>query len=157
MSGRKEMPDPTPIAIPVRRALPGSIDEMRRAIREEMSRAAMNAGHETFEEANDFDVPDADELEPRSPHEYTEMQEEYLTKSVEEAKMHSTRKSRDTRDDDDEVPTRDERDRNIKSSKLRRRRSEERQYDDESDSDSEVEESPRRAPKRAQGAEDEID
>lgn len=56
----RELPDPTPIEIPVRfRGRPESLtDQIRRMVRNELSEAAARSGHETFAEANDFDVDD---------------------------------------------------------------------------------------------------
>jgi len=66
----RERPDQTPHTLAVdglRR--PESLDDMvRRLVRHEMfQRAAAAAGHETFEEADDFDVDDDPEL--KSPYE----------------------------------------------------------------------------------------
>jgi hypothetical protein len=70
-----EVLDDTPVAIPVRFQRPENLtDQIRRVIRQEMSRVADFAGMETFEEADDFNVPD-DEYDPRSPHELSLDQE----------------------------------------------------------------------------------
>lgn len=62
-----EEPDQTPVAIPVSKLRkPSQFEEIRRMVREEMSRAAQDEGFETFEEADDFDVGDFD---PSSPYE----------------------------------------------------------------------------------------
>lgn len=67
-----EVLDPTPVAIPVRiQAAPSILQEMldmRRLVREEISRAADQAHLETFAEADDFDVGEDDGM-PYSPHE----------------------------------------------------------------------------------------
>lgn len=66
--------DDTPVAVPLKfKAVETSTERMRRIIREEMSRAAEDQGHETFEEADDFDV--GDDYDPRSPYEMTFEQE----------------------------------------------------------------------------------
>lgn len=71
---RHEKLDDTPVAIPLKfKAVETSTERMRRIIREEMSRAAEDAGHETFEEADDFDV--GDDYDPTSPYEMTFEQE----------------------------------------------------------------------------------
>lgn len=76
MSGRKENPDPTPIEVPLHLRRPFSLqEEMRRMIREEMSRAAVSKGAESFEEADDFDVDDDEEL--KSEYELDEGQIEF--------------------------------------------------------------------------------
>lgn len=68
-----ETPDPVPMAPPVgMKRVPTMVDHMRELIRSEMLRkAADEAGLETFEEADDFDVPD--ELEPISAYEFEEI------------------------------------------------------------------------------------
>lgn len=64
---RKEVLDPTPVAIPLKYTRMSQHNETIRAmIRSELSRAAENADLETFEEADDFEVEDYD---PRSPFE----------------------------------------------------------------------------------------
>lgn len=63
-----ETPDPTPVAIPVGMKRPESIHDMvARFVRTELSRRAQDAGHETFEEADDFEV--GDDYDPKSPYE----------------------------------------------------------------------------------------
>lgn len=72
----RELPDPTPIAIPVGFNRPETLQEqIRRLVRNEFSQVAAATGFETFDEANDFDVPDADaelhateyEMDPEVP------------------------------------------------------------------------------------------
>lgn len=61
--------DDTPVAIPTRLRLPQSrTDQIRAFIREEMSRAAADQGHETFAEADDLEPDDEEDL-PLSPYE----------------------------------------------------------------------------------------
>lgn len=61
-----EVLDPTPVAIPVGFRRPPSLQEMiRQYVRRELSQQAAAEGHETFEEADDFDV--GDDYDPRSP------------------------------------------------------------------------------------------
>lgn len=69
-----EMLDDTPIEVPVRLKRPETLQEqIRRFFRsEEINQAIENAGFETFEEADDFEV---DDYEPRSPHEQNINQE----------------------------------------------------------------------------------
>lgn len=69
MAKRKyETPDPQPMAVPVRFQRPESLDQMiRRMIRTQMSVQAAQGGHESFEEAEDFDT--GDDLELRSQYE----------------------------------------------------------------------------------------
>jgi len=67
---RKEHVDSTPMSVPVGfRRPPSLIEQMRSMIRNEMSQAAQLKGRETFEEANDFDMPD-DPEDPRTPWEH---------------------------------------------------------------------------------------
>lgn len=70
--------DPTPVEVPIRfRGLTDNLrDQVRRLVAEEMSRQAVAAGAESFDEADDFNVSDEDEY--ISPYELTEMQEEVL-------------------------------------------------------------------------------
>lgn len=70
-----EFPDDTPIAIPFGCDQPESLAEtIKRLVRNEVSMLANDAGHETFTDANDFDVDDDGEMV--SPYELTQMQEE---------------------------------------------------------------------------------
>lgn len=68
MHGR-EVPDPTPMAPPVGFIKqPSMIENIRNLVRSEALRqAALTAGAETFEEAEDFDVDD--DIDPTSPYE----------------------------------------------------------------------------------------
>lgn len=67
MSGRHETPDPTPVAIPVGFRPPPSMQEMiAMYVRRELSQAAGRNDQETFEEADDFDIPD-EPPDPSSP------------------------------------------------------------------------------------------
>lgn len=66
--------DNTPVEIPTRLRLPQSrTDQMRRFIREEMSRHVADQGHETFAEADDIE-PDDEENMPMSPYELMELE-----------------------------------------------------------------------------------
>lgn len=63
----REIPDPTPVEIPVGFHRPPSLrEQFARFMREELSARAVDAGMESFEEADDFDVPD-DPPDPASP------------------------------------------------------------------------------------------
>lgn len=65
-----EIPDNTPVELPTRlRVSPNRISQMRQLVRAELSRAAAEQGHETFEEADDFSLPDGEEWV--SPYEET--------------------------------------------------------------------------------------
>lgn len=74
--GRCEIPDPTPVELPVGYEHPESLEAMiARMIRYESLRAE-EAGLESFEEADDFDV--SDDVVLVSEHQMTDMQEEYV-------------------------------------------------------------------------------
>lgn len=62
-----EIPDQTPVAIPAHIKPRDQRDSIREMIRYEISKEAMNAGYETFEEADDFDV--GEDYDPTSPYE----------------------------------------------------------------------------------------
>lgn len=60
----QELPDPDPIEIPAGFMRPPTLQEqIERCFRGIVSRAAQNSGHETLEEANDFEVDDDDPTE----------------------------------------------------------------------------------------------
>lgn len=70
-----EVPDPEPVAVPVRFQAPESLeDRIKRIIRADLSARAQAQGFETFEEADDFEV--GDDYDPRSPHELDSVQED---------------------------------------------------------------------------------
>lgn len=73
--GAMEYFDDTPVAIPVRFTRQQTLTEqIRNLIRSEAIRAeALEAGFESFEDADDFDV--GDDYDPRSPHELSLDQE----------------------------------------------------------------------------------
>lgn len=128
----QEVPDSTPLAVPLGSRKPESITEMmRRLIRQDMSRHFEKQGHESFEEANDFEVEDedaelsnteyetmADEVPrsaqaPKEAHDEDEDEEEkprrkkksYARRQAEEEdeEEERPRRSRHERDDDDEA------------------------------------------------------
>lgn len=65
-----ETPDPQPLALPAGFKEPESLEQqIRRLIRsEEWAEQMNNAGNETFEESEDFDIDD-DSFDPGSPYE----------------------------------------------------------------------------------------
>lgn len=73
----QEIPDPTPIEVPLKMQRPPDIHEMiAAAVRGERFRQRLESeGRETWEEANDFGENDEDG--PVSRYELTEMQEEF--------------------------------------------------------------------------------
>lgn len=68
--GRYETPDPRPISLPIGMERPETLQEkMRRLIRDEVVNSRLaEAGMETFEEADDFNIPD-DPIDPATPYE----------------------------------------------------------------------------------------
>jgi len=66
----RELPDDTPLALPVGFTPPETLaEQIQRLVRTNVSVAASAAGEETFEEADDFDIPDDDDAEPNSVYE----------------------------------------------------------------------------------------
>lgn len=65
----EELPDPTPLELPVGFTRPPTLDELvaRLVVDPAMQRELKDAGFETEEEANDFDVPD-EMPDPTSPY-----------------------------------------------------------------------------------------
>ena len=72
----KSIPDKTPIEIGIVDQPLSIHEEMRRFIREEVSRNAQEHGQTSFEEEDDFDIEDPDEI--YSPYEMSDMQEDYI-------------------------------------------------------------------------------
>lgn len=63
-----EVPDPRPVAVPVGFKRPETLaEQVQRLVRGAISRQAEEAGAETFEEAEDFDV--GDDFDPTTPYE----------------------------------------------------------------------------------------
>lgn len=80
----REIPDNEPIVIRVRQRTIQQFDHIKAYIRRELSEAAGAGQFETFDEANDFDVPD-EEIR-HSPHEYSEEQEVREREKFEDAR-----------------------------------------------------------------------
>lgn len=69
----REIPDPQPIEIPLRFRSGPTIDQkMKQMLVNLLNQQAREQGTETFEEANDFDIPD-DFDDPLTPYEIVEM------------------------------------------------------------------------------------
>lgn len=68
----REIPDPVPLAPPVGwKKQPSLAEQIREMVRsEKLAQEAAAAGYETFEEADDFDIPD-DPVDPTTPYERT--------------------------------------------------------------------------------------
>lgn len=76
--------DTSPVARPVGFRAPPSLQEMiRMYVRTELSREADRQGHETFEEADDFDV--GDDYEPRSQWELSQDQLDFKEEPIAQA------------------------------------------------------------------------
>lgn len=65
----REIPDPTPLSLPSGFKRPETLaEQVQRLVRNQISREAAEAGYETFDEAEDFDLPD-DPTDPTTPYE----------------------------------------------------------------------------------------
>lgn len=69
--------NPNPMVVDVGPKRLSLEEQIERILRREISRVAYKEGLETFEEANDFEVPDEDPL-PMSGFEFEEMKEEVV-------------------------------------------------------------------------------
>lgn len=84
----REVMDSTPGTLPVGFRRPLSlVEQMRSMIRNELSQAASDKGRESFEEANDFDIPD-DPDDPTTPWELAADGEEDVQAGLAEAQLH---------------------------------------------------------------------
>lgn len=85
-----EIPDPTPVALPSGFKRPETLaEQVQRLVRSSISRHAEAQGHETWEEANDFEVDD--DFDPSTP--YEEFFDPVLGKNVtpDEFRRHADR------------------------------------------------------------------
>lgn len=74
-----QIPDPTPVEIPLRLKYQQTADEkIAAAVTAELSFRSDQHGMESLEQANDFEVEDPEEWDPTSQYEITEMHEDYL-------------------------------------------------------------------------------
>lgn len=80
----KELPDQKRVELPIGYRVPETMEEkMMRMIDSKLSRRAEEAGLETIEEANDFDMGEEDGLPlPMSQFELTDMQEENFARDA---------------------------------------------------------------------------
>lgn len=112
----REINDPAPMELPFGTRKPETLTDMiRRMIRVDVSAAASDAGGETFEEANDFDVDEDDaEINP-THHELTEEvvnegvrfrkeQREKAARDKERAERAAASRRNRPEDDEDDVP-----------------------------------------------------
>ena len=66
----REIPDPTPRALPVGLKRPETLaEQIQRMVRTHVSDAAAQTGQETFQEADDFETGDDEDDEPSTPYE----------------------------------------------------------------------------------------
>lgn len=79
-SNGRELLNPVPVNTNIDLEKPLSMQEqIERLMRGHLSMQAQAQGHETFEEANDFDIDDEFMNEPLSGYEVQELEEEYIT------------------------------------------------------------------------------
>lgn len=100
----KELPDQKRVELPIGYRVPETMEEkMMRMIDSKLSRRAEEAGLETIEEANDFDMGEEDGLPlPMSQFELTDMQEENFARDA--SFMKEKRKSKKTLPKDPPTP-----------------------------------------------------
>lgn len=115
-----EIPDSTPMALPVGFKRPESLqDQIRRLIRSErLAMEASSLGRETFEEADDFDV--GDDYDPTSP--YEEVFEPREAPEVLEKLARPSRQPKGQKDLEEEIPVRSEDDEEEKPRNAKRRK-----------------------------------
>lgn len=77
-----EYPNPNPLVVDVGPKRLSLRDQVKRILREEVSKEAYKQGFETFDEANDFDVEDEDPL-PLSGFEHQDLVEDVAAPPVE--------------------------------------------------------------------------
>lgn len=80
----REIPDPTPMELPLGYERPEPLEHMIARMIQANSRLAAKQGLETEEEANDFEIDDDDKLV--SKYEFTEMQEEHINAERDKAR-----------------------------------------------------------------------
>lgn len=72
-----ELPDNTPVAIPVGATEPESLEQlMARMIQRELSQMSASVGGETFEESNDFEIEETEPEFGMTQHEVVGLEEE---------------------------------------------------------------------------------
>lgn len=77
----EEMPSDVPMAPPVGyKKQPSIFENMRALVKAELARKAADEGFDTEDDNNNFDVPE--ERDPFSKHEFTEMDEEFVSKTA---------------------------------------------------------------------------
>lgn len=70
----RQIPDPRPVEVPVEFQRPLSLqEEIKRYVRQELGRRAADAGAESFEESDDFDVGDDPDVAPGTEYELDDM------------------------------------------------------------------------------------
>lgn len=95
---KEEIVDSTPVDAMLHRAKPETLQQMvaRLVVNSQMQRELQNAGFETFEEANDFDVHD-EFMDPETPYEALYQVEEMMKAEALEAKKEKARIEAETK------------------------------------------------------------
>lgn len=83
----REVPDPRPLTVHVDFRPLTLQEQIARLMQAELSRRAAAKGHETFEEANDFEVDEENFQEPPVQTQYTQMEEEFITRDQLDQRM----------------------------------------------------------------------
>ena len=108
----REIPDNTPVALPVGYNAPETLAETIQRMVKNNEYLKHFDGAETEEEANDFEVDGNDDLMFASPHQFNDMQEEFLdnppepeTNTVETPKETPVEPPKETEKVDNPVPS----------------------------------------------------
>lgn len=82
----REIPDPTPVALPMGYEKPETLAQIMSRIIAQNQHLEKMRELETEEEADDFNVEDEDDIEFTSAHEFMDMNEEFVVERVEKLK-----------------------------------------------------------------------
>ena len=81
----REILNPVPAKFPAQLQRPTStIELMKRVVRQELAISAQKQGFESFEDADDFDVPDDFDVEALTQYEMSDLEEEMVYKTQEQ-------------------------------------------------------------------------
>lgn len=86
----REIPDPTPLALPLGYERPETLAQIMGRIIQQNQHLEQLQELETPEEADDFYVDDHDDIEFTSQHEFKDMAEEFVVEKPEEQPMPNT-------------------------------------------------------------------
>jgi hypothetical protein len=105
----REMPDPTPVEVPLHMQRPLTLaEQVQRLVRQQLSAQAANQGYESFEDADDFDV-EGDDNPPESGYEIVDgpppSTPDPLEKVVEKKSKDSKEKVSDVQSKTEETPS----------------------------------------------------